>query len=213
MRELSRREFAVLLIFPGLLVAGIYYFAFDGPARSAVTQQQQSIATLRRTVAGVSQSIAAAQKIPVPPIPLAQEEIARLSDQIEAQKRWVAFNAHPWPMVPTRWTTAAGRIDALHAVASTFEANGLVILSRQTESDSKRVVPKEFEDFADAVKNDGDHPVPEVWRIEFVGSYRDMLAALDQVGRSDAFIVPLAVAMEVLPDDTTRRSWTLWLWV
>lgn len=212
MREFSRREFYLVSFCPVLLVIGIYV-AFVGPAQKLVTQLEQGNAAQRRSIEALNLSIAAARKAPAPPISLATQEYALLTRQVETEKRLAVISAHPGSLVPIRWTGITGRIEAVHAIESTFEDHGLIIVSRQTDPDAQKVVPKELDDFATAVKNDGNHPTPEVWRFYVIGSYSDVLTSLDELGRHDAFIVPLAAEMKVLPGDTTRRIWSLWIWV
>jgi hypothetical protein len=213
MRELSRREFYLLLFCPVVLVFAIYYIAFDGRAQKSVTQLEQGNIAQRRSIYALNESIATARVTPVPPIPLAKQELALLSKQVETEKRLAEISAHPGSMVPIRWTSVTGRIEAVHAIESAFENNGLIIVSRQTDADAQNVVPKELGNFAAAIKSDGNHPIPEVWRFNVIGSYNDVLTSLDELGRNDGFIIPLAAEMKVLPGDTTRRIWSLWIWV
>jgi hypothetical protein len=212
MRELSRRELYLLSFSPVPLVLGIY-LTFVGPAGRLVTQLEQGNAGQRQSIVALDQSIAAARRAPGPPVSLAKQEFALLTRQVESEKRLAEIGAHPGSLVPIRWTTVTGRIEAVHAVESTFEDNGLIIVSRQMDADAQKVVPKELGDFAVSVKNDGNHPTPEVWRFYVIGSYSDVLTSLVELGRHDAFIIPLAAEMKVLPGDTTRRIWSLCIWV
>lgn len=212
MSMLSRREFYLLLFSPVLFVFVICSLVF-GTAQTSVTRLEQANTAQRRSIDAARQSIVAARKAPVPRISAAKLELSLLTEQVETEKRLAEISAHPGSMVPARWTSVTGRIEAVHAIESTFEDNGLIIVSRQADADAKNVVPRELSDFSTAARKDGNHPIPEVWRFHVIGTYNDVLASLDELGRRDAFLVPLAVEMKMLAGDATRRIWSLWIWV
>jgi len=68
MRGLSQREFYLLLIGSGLLIAIVHYFIFDGPNQKTLTQLNQSTTVLQRSVDKLNQSIETTERTPVPPV-------------------------------------------------------------------------------------------------------------------------------------------------
>jgi hypothetical protein len=201
-RELSRREARLLMILPALLIAAGYLFFFEQPNSAALRRLEKSLAASTRTA------------VPAPRMEVAQRAVVLLEAQVKAGQHKTT-DAHPTSALPAQWTTPLERLDALGAIASVFEAHSLVLIdsSQQPDADGHSVVPRPFQEYAKTLEREAHYAAPQVWRVEAVGSYVDVLAALQELGRRNSFIVPLAISMQTLPDDATRRRWSLWLWV
>jgi hypothetical protein len=200
-RELSLREVRIVLLLPALIIVGIYVFAFALPHETHINTTRASAAKER------------ANPVPDAQLRRAGADVTMLTQQIETEKHRTA--GEPSISLPARWTTSSGRLNAVAQIDSVFKAHALYILSTSPQPNTaiSTVAPQSLQDFAGAVARDGHAPVPEIWKIELVGSYGDVLNALDELHRSNLFIIPLGLSMAPLDDQSGYRRWSLWLWV
>jgi hypothetical protein len=202
-RELSPREVRIVLLLPALIVAGIYVFAFDWPHQTHLNDLRTAAARERENPVSDAQ------------LRYAGAEVTVLTQQIEMEKRRAASTTQPSLMLPARWTTPSSRLNAVAQIDSVFKAHALYILStsRQPNTAISAVAPRALAEFAGAVVHEGHAPVPEILKIELVGSYGDVLNALGELNRSETFIIPLGLSMDSLGEQTGYRRWSLWVWV
>lgn len=52
-----------------------------------------------------------------------------------------------------------------------------------------------------------------LWQLEFTGNYRDVMAALDELGAPSGCAMPVSLAMAEVAADQSRRLWTLVVWL
>jgi hypothetical protein len=198
-RQLSEREIRLVMLLPAVLVVAIYACAFDQPHRAQVNALRQAAAQAGDHLTSQGQ------------IQRAKADITML--QIDREKHRAA--AATQLTLPTRWTSPAGRLNALADINAVFDAHSVFVVSTAHLPDTAMhgVAPQSLQDFAAAVGRQLHAQVPQVWQIEVVGSYADVLKALGELGRGDAFIVPLGLSMEPIGAETNYRHWSLWVWV
>lgn len=199
-RELSRREIYLLMALPGILILIVYLFGFELSRSSTVNHLSRTLDQERETRGATLARLAAIR-----------QQIATLNVQLDQEKHQAAIEVHPALMVPARWTNREGRLAALRNASAIFENNGLSIIASQADPDARNVLSNELSDFATLVKSDGNHPVPEIWRIQVLGTYHDLLAAISRIDQQNDFVVPLAISMKI--GDTNLRLWSVWVWV
>jgi hypothetical protein len=56
-------------------------------------------------------------------------------------------------------------------------------------------------------------PPPQVWRIELVGSYSNVMKLLDGLQHTQALIVPLKVFMQADKNERQPTTWAMTLWL
>ena len=198
-KQLTRREIRLLVVLPAVLVVGVYAFFFARPQSALIS--------------GVRQQTAIARQKPV-----SGDELKSIRQQVSLLKEQIKSRAATRQslILPKQWTSPSGRLDAMAAISSVFDSHSLYIVRTAHVADGpgNSMAPKSLRDFADAVAKEGHSPVPQVWQVDVLGAYGDVLAALRALDRCNAFIVPLGISMDPISEDEPKyRRWSLWFWV
>jgi hypothetical protein len=201
-RQLSNREIRLLMLVPALVILTVYAVVYERPLCLQINTLNSAIGKI--------------QENPVAPSQLdrANVEIVILTSQIDLEKRHLAASTQPSLALPTWWPTSDGRVSALAGIDAAFDSHAVQVLttSHLPAGSISGIAPRSLQDFAAAVTREGHSQLPQVWRIDVIGSYADVLAALSDIGHRDAFVMPLGISMESINPETTYRKWSLWIW-
>ncbi len=194
---MSRREKKLLLVLPAVAVAGVYAWFFGVPQIKRVEASQKAVQAMKAKLAA-----------PSPP-----GQAAALAQDMRKDAADIA-------VLKARWEAAAGggkagpsRPERIERVNGILAAAGLTVLDQADadapHADKKVAVPaglaKSLAEMAGPTK-----ARPRV--VTFAGSYPQALAALRALAAADLAAVPLGLAMKPA-DGSTRREWTLLIWV
>jgi hypothetical protein len=201
--KLSIREILLVLLLPAILIVCVYVYGFERRWSTQITALDDRIATARKNAVPPDREKAKTL------------EIEKLNKDLENETNLSKATTRPSLAIPSPWTKPVDRIVILERVAKIMEARSLYVHKAVplSESEGQNIPPKPLQDLTAAVIREGTLPVPEVWRIEAMGTFADFLAALWDLGRVDGFIIPLAVSMDSAEEDIKQRKWSLWIWV
>jgi len=202
-QKFTRREMRMAVVLPAVLIAGLYALFFERPHRQLLDAVRQKTEIARRDA--VPGDLLAARK----------SQAFLLDAQLKLEQRRAAAATRPSLTLPARWTTPSGRFEAMASISAVLSSHALFVVSTTPLRDGSAnlMASKPLQDFVAAVAHEGRSPVPEAWRVDVLGSYADLLAALQALDRRDSFIVPLGVSMEPIGPETTYRKWSVWFWL
>lgn len=192
--KMSARDKWLLAILPAILTAILYVFGKGWISEKALKDARLQSEKAR---AAMLQPAVLAGKMKV---------LGELNDKLSDQRDLAAKLGESAKSVQLK--PSGNRTETLKKISEMLNAKNLSLLN------SARLAEGALKDSKhSALAEQIGLPVPELWRMEIAGSYRNMLEAIDAMGASDSFIVPLSIGMEPLNEDAGTQRWSLTLWI
>jgi hypothetical protein len=192
----SSRDAALALCLPAMLTGMVYLWAFG---RAAVKRSNDKQAEAHK----------AAEKTPSPDTLQAAHQTLEAIERrvVEEREKSVALQRSQAAFA-ANYAAGKQRSTALSRISKVLNEHdiGLASCSRVETGAPKDVVQLSQKLSAAA---------PELWRIESVGTYRDMLNALHDLRNASEFIVPLSIEMQPASsdDEDSAQKWSLTVWI
>ncbi len=233
--NLTEREKLLLPIFPAVLIFTIYTWIFGAGAQNRMTEAQNELASLEQEAAGA----ATTQQIWMQRSRLKElqqridtaqarnTELRRQADELTgvltARRRDIdtigaltaLLRRHRLMLeeeVPARRTETAGMAASLeHATRTLQEATAAPRTAARTRASRSR--SRTTAASGPAVRR-GGHQDMRFRRLRFYGRFSDVLAALEELARTDDGAVAVGLEMEEIGPDglfSPVRRWTLWI--
>jgi hypothetical protein len=206
--SMGARDKMILAFVPALLTVGIYSWMYARP----MTQE----------VSGYNRKLAEMDAQPVNPILVAEKTKTYEVMSAAVSREKARASAHmPHAQLPSP-VKQGDRSGTLRVLSRQLSDAGLQLVTSQpyTPASTARTAP------TGSTGQQGDIewlaqkqnlPAPEYWRIELVGSYGQMLAALRSLSSTTEFIVPLTIEMEsankYASDGKALQKWVLVVWI
>lgn len=191
----TARDRKLVIVLPALALVIGYCWMFDSGPNGRIRQLRQQIAKAREN--------------PPPPFELVQYEtqLAQAARELAALKA-ETLKARAALNVPgaTSSNKAAEQVAALlprHHLAL-LEQAGLTAAPKEAGASLQRLAAQA------GTTNGPDHAA--FWRVRFVGTYLDAVAALDELAAADFRVIPASLTMTDGPSQGTK-TWTLVLWM
>lgn len=193
-KDNSRREQLLLMLFPAALVLAIYSVAFAVPMRqerARIESEYVSEQALAVTPAAAQMSAAhlASEK----------ESLQRVQQRVESAKEKMREMC-------TGWRSRSSRLETLEKITELMRDYNLSIVS-QGSDDSVEVSKYLTELFEKMNAQSVVDPV-EFWPVEVKGAYFDMLDFLTDVNLL-ANIIPVSITMKPGVEGSAQQTWTI----
>lgn len=109
------------------------------------------------------------------------------------------------------WTNTAARLEGAEALAGLWSRHGLRLEEHVAVTGDAALTPalQQLVDRARAVVGKGRHPA--LWEVRLRGAYLAMLAALEELARSDLAAVPMSLEMRPV-EGRNEKEWRVRLW-
>ncbi|HEY5313450.1 MAG TPA: hypothetical protein VIK18_13075 [Pirellulales bacterium] len=198
----TNREKMLVLVFPAILILGVYSFKLRG---------------FRDRLTGARNSVAAAQKsLPAPvAVQTEQRRIGELNRQLADVEKQSGDWEQQWhELQASRGVDSRARIEAIEGLTALLNRNRLALQEGgpADKGESTRL-PKELEEVVKLLAEKKTEVRPQLWRVRFIGRYADVLDALEELQTAEPLVVPVHLQMTNASLATDQRSWTLYLWI
>lgn len=106
------------------------------------------------------------------------------------------------------------RIRAIEGLTLLLKANDLELIDATPEegADAQKLPPA-LEQVAKALGGGQASSRVQLWNVQFVGRYEDLVRALGDLAEEEPFAIPVHLKMEEAKFGTNIRRWTLVLWI
>jgi len=193
--KLTARDRKLVIVLPALALVIGYCWRFDGGPNGRIRQLRQQIARARET--------------PISPFDSLQYEaqLAQATRELAAVEAETIKirSALADPIAPSS-NKAAEQVAALlprHHLAL-LEQAGLTTVPKEISPSLQRLATQA------GATNGAERAA--FWRVKFVGTYLDTVAALDELAAADFRVIPASLMMADGPSQGAK-TWTLVLWM
>ena len=191
----SRREQFLLILFPAALILAIYSVLFAVPMRrekSTVETEyiQQSMSSVSTEMADISRQNLSNER----------ESLERLRNRVSNSKQQIRE-------LSQGWRSRKGRLETLEKITELMRDYNLSIVS-QGGNDSV-VVSSYLQDLFRMMNEQAAQEPVEFWPVEVKGAYFDVLVFLTDVNTLAKSIIPVAITMKPASEGSAQKTWTI----
>jgi hypothetical protein len=202
MTPTTRREKMLMLVLPAAVILGLYGFKLAG---------------LRQRSTAAAAGLVAAQKARPTPAQLTAEHrrLAETSAQAaEIERKSAEWKVRWQKLQRSRGADSPLRIEAIEGITALLNHNRLQLIEGQpAETGDGARLPAALDRVATQLAEKNQRPKVQLWRLEFVGSYEDVVRALDEINDTQPLAIPVHLQMQEARLTTRLRHWTLFLWI
>jgi hypothetical protein len=201
--NLTARDRLLAMFLPSLMVLAAYGWFWFTPTQAAWTQAGKSLDAARAANPGLKNQVAQAQF---------QLTVVNLALQKADGEKKAAHQA--WDAAAGRCHDARLRNDRIEKLNGLLRRHDLRLLE-DSEADSGKegkIVPG-LEGLAQQMATLAVAPKPQTRKIRMVGSYVDVVAALEDLTVGDVLAIPIGLSMKEAPLTSDVREWTLIVWI
>jgi hypothetical protein len=198
----TNREKVLVLVFPAILILGVYGLKLSG-IRTRLTAATASLESAKKSV-------------PAPAAVQAEQiRIADLNRQLADVEKQTADWDQQWhELQATRAVDSHARIEAIEGLTALLNRNRLDLQEGgPAEANESARLPKELDEVIKLLAEKKTEVRPQLWRVRFTGRYADVLDALEELQTAEPLAVPVHLQMTNASLETDQRSWTLYLWI
>ena len=195
LKDNSKREQFLLMLFPAALILAIYSVLFAVPLR-----QQKSVTEseyMQANQAGVSEAAAA----------LSKQNMGNEKESLERLRNRVSKSKQQVRELSQGWRSRKSRLETLEKITELMRDYNLSIVS-QGGNDSV-VVSSYLQDLFQMMNEQAVQDPVEFWPVEIKGAYFDVLEFLSDVDTLAKSIIPVAVTMKPESEGSSQKTWTI----
>ena len=194
-KDNSKREQFLLMLFPAALILAIYSVLFAVPAHSKKAKIEAEYVPQSQS----SVSVATAE-ISKENLSNAQESLERLRNRVSNSKQQIRE-------LSQGWRSRKGRLETLEKITELMRDYNLSIVS-QGGKDSV-VVSSYLQDLFRMMDEQAAQEPVEFWPVEVKGAYADVLVFLTDVNTLAKSIIPVTITMKPESEGSTQKTWTI----
>ena len=189
----SKRERALLTIFPAAIVLAVYTFMFALPS-----QREARALNAELTQAGLNSVSSAAAQQSALTLRSEKETVVRMQN-------WLSDAKRKCNELCDNWRGAQTRLETLQQITRVMNDNNLSVLSQVAEFSLKTSTYQL--DLLDSMNQHvPDSPI-EIWNVEVKGAYSQVVNFLADIRQLEAMVVPVALSMN--PDESGSTTWSI----
>ena len=193
-KDNSRREQMLLMLFPAALVLAIYSVAFAVPMR-----QERARIDAEYLLEQASAVSPEAAKLAAEHLAAEKESLQRVQQRVESAKEKIREMC-------TGWRSRSSRLDTLEKITLLMRDYNLSIVSQG--SDESVAVSEYLTELFEKMNAQSVVDPVEFWPVEVKGAYFDMLDFLTDVNLL-ANIIPVSITMKPGVEGSTQQTWTI----
>lgn len=202
MKPKTDREKMLLLVAPPLLI-GLFYLWKLPQIQGNLAATERALETARKAQPSPAQAAAARTALAQ-----ANREMATLDEATRAsQQQWADLQLE-------RSNDSQARIRAIEGLTLLLKRNQLQLIDAAPDEGAEaKKLPPALEQVAKALVTNQANSTVQLWNVQFVGRYEDLVRALEALAEEEPFAIPVHLKMEEAKLGTEVRRWTLVLWI
>lgn len=193
-KDNSKRERALLTLFPAALILAVYSVLFALPMRQTKSTAQAEY--LKASQSAVSPESAEASK---ENLIIESQSLERINDRV-AQSRLKIRE------LSQGWRSRKSRLETLEKITELMRDYNLSIVSQG--GDAGGSVSSYLQNFFQMIDEQAVLEPVEFWPVEIKGGYFDVLEFLTDVNTMANSIIPVAVTMKPT-EGSAQKTWTI----
>jgi flagellar motility protein MotE (MotC chaperone) len=195
LKDDSRREQFLLMLFPAALILAIYSVLFAVPMRQQKSKIEAEFLLQRATAISTENAKIARRNLYTE-----QESLERLRKRVSSSKQQIRE-------LSQGWRSRKSRLETLEKITELMRDYNLSIVS---QGGNESVVVSSYLQDLFKMMNDQTALEPvEFWPVEVKGAYFDVLEFLTDVHTLAKSIIPVAITMEPESTGSSQKTWTI----
>ncbi|MFT5301449.1 MAG: DNA repair exonuclease SbcCD ATPase subunit [Mariniblastus sp.] len=194
LKDDSKREQFLLMLFPAALILAIYSVLFAVPLR----QEKSKIETEYLLAQKSSVSPEAAENSRV--------QLANERDSLERIRKRVANSKAQIRELSQGWRSSISRLETLEKITELMQDYNLSMVSQGGKESV--VVSTTLQQLFDMMNEQTTQAV-EYWPVEVKGAYFDVLEFLTSVDTLATSIIPISITMQPETEGSSQKTWTI----
>ena len=193
-KDNSKRERFLLMLFPAALILAIYSVLFAVPLRaerSALDTEFQ-----REKMAAISEEAAM----------MSQQNLETEKEALERIRKRVSMSRQQIRELSVGWRSGKTRLETLEKITELMRDYNLSLVSQGGEDSV--VVSTYLKELFDMMNEQAVLEPVEFWPVEVKGAYFDVLEFLSDVNTLAKSIIPVAITMQP-ESEGSQKTWTI----
>lgn len=195
LKEDSRREQFLLMLFPAALILAVYSVLFAVPMH----QQKNKIETEYVQQRNAAVSIESAS--------VSRRNLAIERESLERMRKRVSNSKQQIRELSQGWRSRKSRLETLEKITELMRDYNLSIVSQG--GDESVVVSAYLQDLFQMMNEQAVLDPVEFWPVEIKGAYFDVLEFLTDVDTLAKSIIPVAITMQPESPGSSQKTWTI----
>ena len=195
LKDNSRREQFLLMLFPAALILAIYSVMFAVPLR----QEKSRIESEYMQASQTSVSEDAAK--------IARQNMSNEKNSLERMRNRVSLSRQQVRELSQGWRSRKSRLETLEKITELMRDYNLSMVS-QGGNDSV-IVSSYLQDLFQMMNEQAVQDPVEFWPVQVKGAYFDVLEFLTDVDTLAKSIIPVAVTMKPESEGSSQKTWTI----
>lgn len=199
----TTREKVLLVTLPSLLIFMIFGWFFFWPKHRELTRAEMVLQEARARAPGLNAQVTQMQ--------MKLANLAADLERLETQKREAHSEWETFVGCCTDCNSRHNRIEKLNKLLARCKLR----VVEETEADGGQVskVAGVVENLGQQVAKLTGKPRPQLRKIKVLGSYLDVLAALEELTTKEVLAIPVGLTMKPLSHDAAVREWVILVWI
>jgi Tfp pilus assembly protein PilO len=192
----SKREQFLLMLFPAALILAIYSVLFAVPQRAQKATLDAEVRQQRLSAVSVDSAEISRQNLENE-----KEGLERIRKRVSSSKTQIRE-------LSVGWRSGKTRLESLEKITELMRDYNLSIVSQGGEEDSP-VVSTYLQELFEMMNEQSVLEPVEFWPVEVKGAYFDVLEFLSDVNTLAKSIIPIAITMKPETEGSSQKTWTI----
>lgn len=214
---MSSRDKWIMMLLPAVAIVLLYIWLYSEQGNMFIARRELEKA--RAGAATPAQLAAARTRL----AGLQQDQVKVKAERKALDDRWTALGT-------TRNLSPAARAEAFQRLSRTIWKGGLFTVEEAPLEGNNTQIPASLDEMFKRLANNnptgGNAPAgnaaagnvaissqQRLWKVRFLGRYKDVRAMLETLATEDTPIIPVSISMSQAPLETDWRNWTLLVWM
>ena len=191
----SRREQFLLMLFPAAIILAVYSVLFAVPLRQQRSQIEAEY--LNQSQNAISTEIAET----------ARQNMVNEKDSLERLTNRVSSSKQQIRELSQGWRSRKSRLETLEKITELMRDYNLSIVSQG--SNDSLVVSSYLQDLFQMMDEQSIQEPVEFWPVQVKGAYFEVLEFLSGVNTLATNIIPVSVTMKPETEGSSQKTWTI----
>ncbi|MFK7765795.1 MAG: hypothetical protein AB8B55_01040 [Mariniblastus sp.] len=190
----SKREQFLLMLFPGALILAIYSVLFAVPMRQEKSKVEAEF--IQESRSSVSTKMAE----------ISRQNLSNERDSLDRLRNRVSLSKQQMRDLSQGWRSRQGRLETLEKITNFMRDYNLSIVSQG--GNESAIVSSYLQDLFRMMNEQAIQEPVEFWPVEVKGAYFDVLVFLKNVNTL-VNIIPVAITMKPESEGSAQKTWTI----
>jgi hypothetical protein len=201
--QFTKRDQVLMILLPAIVVLAGYGYFFFNPKWTELNRATASLEDARTKAPGVQRQVQEAQV----KLAAVQREVATTEkDKLKARQSW--------DQIVFPCANVVLHNDRVEKLNKLLAGRGLrLVEDAEADGNKEGKLGPALDGLSQQIATLSACPKPQLRKVRLVGKYLDLMAALDDLARSEGIAIPVGLNMKQASLNSSVREWLLLVWV